>query len=299
MSSYKMSDNYNYSDTLAPHGVLNGVPVLPQTTPEHREEMKAKFNVRPDSDIFIVTYPKSGTTWMQVIIREMLYGNDSPEFAKMKLTHRMPWTDVPEDMKMDELESWPSPRTFKCHHHTPEEMDEIFFKGNRTAKIIYVMRDPRDVAVSLNSHIKSIGFSQFVNESTFDEFHKKFMRNHNEVFYGLWERHVDNWMSKRDEYNILTVKYEDMIEDTAREVKRVADFVGANISLARCEEIAKETSFSSCKKKESEITNDGTGLVNSLLRKGVVGDWVNYFQDQKEAELMEKITEEVYQKHGL
>ena len=65
MSEYKMSDNYNFSDYLVPHGTVNGVAVPFYTTPEFRHEVETKFKLRPESDIFIVTYPKAGTTWMQ------------------------------------------------------------------------------------------------------------------------------------------------------------------------------------------------------------------------------------------
>jgi len=299
MSEFKMSENYEFSTYLVPHGTVNGVAVAFYTTPEFRTQVANNFTLRPESDIFIVTYPKSGTTWMQSIIREMLFGEDPSQLSGMKLTDRIPWTDNPHEMKTDDVESWPSPRAFKCHHHSPEEMDGLFFRGNRKAKIIYVMRDPRDVAVSLYHHIKKMGFSQFVNEATFDEFHKTYMRDKDVVVYGLWEQHVDNWLSARDEYDILVVKYEDMIEDATREVRRVATFLGVDVSEARCGEIAKRTSFESSLNKTTSMFNDESGLFNSLLRKGIVGDWVNNLQDMDEAERMGKLAQELYLKHGL
>ena len=66
MSQYKLSERYNYSDYLFPHGTVNGVAVPFYTTPEFRDEVREKFKLRKD-DIFVVTYPKSGTTWLQGI----------------------------------------------------------------------------------------------------------------------------------------------------------------------------------------------------------------------------------------
>jgi len=119
------------------------------TTPEFRAEFRKDFKLRPESDIFIVTYPKSGTTWMQSILRTMLFTEDTPEWAKMPLAERFPWVDFIPGMSVTDLEKLPDPRVIKCHNHTPQEMDDLIFKGNRKAKIIYMVRDPRDACVSL------------------------------------------------------------------------------------------------------------------------------------------------------
>ena len=72
MTTSKKSENYDYSEYLIPHGSLNRVAVPVYVTPEFRAEFRKDFKLRPESDIFIVTYPKSGTTWMQSILRTML-----------------------------------------------------------------------------------------------------------------------------------------------------------------------------------------------------------------------------------
>ena len=297
MEQYKMSENYNFSDYLFPHGTINGVPVPFYTTPEFRDEIREKFKLRED-DIFVVTYPKSGTTWLQSILKEMLYAGEAEPFSKMTLAERLPWTDNPNSLVLDAIEQWPSPRAFKCHHSTPEEMDDLFFKGVRNAKIIYVLRDPRDVSVSLYHHLKKTGISTFLSTASFDEFHQKLVRDDTVVLYGLWENHLENWLSKRDEYSMLVLKYEDLIEDSAREIGKVAKFIGLDLPAERISAIAEKTSFSSAKKR-TDMFGDDTGLKNSLLRKGVVGDWVNNFQDKQEAEKMGNIAKEIYNKYGL
>ena len=54
--SLKLSENYNFSEDLIAHGTLNGVAVPFFATPEFRNELKEKFKLRPESDVFIVTY---------------------------------------------------------------------------------------------------------------------------------------------------------------------------------------------------------------------------------------------------
>ena len=223
---------------------------------------------------------------------------DPPEFAQMKLDDRVPFTDMSLDFPLDNVDEWPSPRAFKSHHATPAEMDELIFKGNRLAKIIYVLRDPRDVSVSLYHHLRKTGLFKFVNEATFDDFHKQYMRNSDVVFYGLWEKHVESWLSKRDEFNMLVIRYEDMIENSPREIEKVAKFVGLNLTSSRIAEIAELTSFASVTKK-GDFFKDESGVTNSVLRKGVVGDWRNHFQDNEEVEKMKKIVEKLRAKYNI
>ena len=296
--SLKLSENYNFSEHLVAHGTLNGVAVPFFATPEFRNELKEKFKLRPEIDVFIVTYPKSGTTWMQNIVRTMLMNEDPPEFAQMKLDDRLPYTDMSLDFPLDQVDEWPSPRAFKSHHSTPAEMDELVFKGNRSAKIIYVLRDPRDVSVSLYHHLKKTALFKFVNEATFDDFHKQYMRNKETAVYGLWEKHVDSWLSKKDEFNMLVIRYEDMIENSPREIEKVAKFVGLNLSSSRIAEIAELTSFAKVTSK-GDFFKDESGVTNSILRKGVAGDWRNHFQDKDEAIKMGSIAQELYQKYNL
>ena len=128
MTKFKQSENYDYSEYIIPHGTIE-VPVPFFTTPELRTELRKDFQLRPESDIFIVTYPKSGTTWMQNILREMLFPEEAPEWADMPLTDRVPWLDHIRGMPVTELEKFPDPRVFKCHNHSPQEMDDLIFKG--------------------------------------------------------------------------------------------------------------------------------------------------------------------------
>jgi len=250
MTTLKQSENYDYSEYLIPHGSLNGVAIPFFTTPEFRAEFRKDFKLRPESDIFIVTYPKSGTTWMQSILRTMLFTEDTPEWAKMPLTERFPWVDFIPSLSVTDLEKLPNPRVFKCHNHSPQEMDDQIFKGNKKAKIIYVVRDPRDACVSLYHQLQKAGISDWMSKASFTDFFKTYFRDEKVVFYGLWEDHVNNWLSSRNEYDILVVKYEDLIADSCKEISRVADFIDCDLTPVAVSEIAEKTSFGNIKKKE-------------------------------------------------
>ena len=71
------------------------------------------------------------------------------------------------------------------------------------------------------------------------------------------------------------------------------------MSEPSAQDIAVKTSFKSATNNVQNLFKDDTGMTNSLLRKGVAGDWVNNFEDEEEAERMGKIAEELYRKHGI
>jgi len=297
-SPFKRSENYLFSDKFDLRGIINGVPVPFFCTPEFRTEVQVKFQLRPRSDIFIVSYPKSGTTWTQQIVRELLFKNDSEYYAEMMLSNRIPYIDAPSQMQLDVVDQMPSPRVFKAHNNSLEELDDLILKGDRTPKFIYVYRDPRDVAVSLYCHIRGNGLSDFTRNAPFDEFYEKVVRNENEVLYGLWETHLNNWLSKRNELNMLVVNYEAMNKDPRAEIKRIANFLNLAPTEEQIEDVVEKTTLEYMK-KESNVIGNETGVTNSVLRTGTVGDWENHFADKGEAEKMATIAQEVYDKYKL
>ena len=119
-----------------------------------------KFNPRPD-DIFVVTYPRSGTTWMQMILYQ-LTTEGNMNFPHITMV--CPWFErlLKDGAAFDAL---PSPRVFKSHLSYRK-----IPKG--PCKYIYVARDGKDVAVSYyHFHATHIGF-----KGSFDEFFERFLK---------------------------------------------------------------------------------------------------------------------------
>ena len=89
-------------------------------------------------------------------------------------------------------------------------------------KYIYVMRYPKDVAVSCHFH------HLLLPDYDWETFWKKFIEG--EVEYGNYFDHLLSWWSHRDDENVLFMKYEDMKKDLPAAVSQVASFIGADIS---------------------------------------------------------------------
>jgi Sulfotransferase domain len=162
-------------------------------------------------DIFIVSYPKSGTTWLQMIVFQ-LKSRGSEEFEHINdvIPHFEKFI-VPTGKDLHEL---PAPWVFKSH------LAYTWIPKGK-GKYIYVVRDGVDVAWSYYSHHrKYIPFE--LRGRSFAMFFDSFLKG--KVGYGSWFKHVAGWISNREKLDLLLVHYEDLIADLEGEVRRVADF---------------------------------------------------------------------------
>ncbi|XP_035382357.1 sulfotransferase 2B1-like [Electrophorus electricus] len=159
------------------------------------------FKVQED-DVFVITYPKSGTVWMQEIIPLLLNGGDFTPVQTIPNWERVPWLEATPALFVDKMIS---PRAMVSHmpYHL---MPSSFFSSK--AKIIYITRDPRDVLVSSFHFHRMANFLD--NPGTFEEFAAKFLAG--KVFYGKWADHVKSWRNPDIGDRILYIKYEEMIQ---------------------------------------------------------------------------------------
>jgi peroxiredoxin len=218
-----------------------------------------KFVPRAD-DIFIVTYPRSGTTWMQMILYQ-LTTEGKMDFPH--ITTVCPWFErsLKDGKAYDAL---PSPRVFKSHLSYRKVP-----KG--PCKYLYVARDGKDVAVSYyHFYTTHMGF-----KGTFDEFFERFLQG--EVHYGSWFRHVRAWWEHRDDTNVLFLRYEELMDDLPGTLRRIGAFCGLTLAPQRWPDILKRCSFAFMKQHESQFDPLTAMLYeqgfqpNSHLRQGRSG----------------------------
>ncbi|ELU05326.1 hypothetical protein CAPTEDRAFT_128709, partial [Capitella teleta] len=172
---------------------------------------------------------------------------------------------------LQDLESRPSPRLY--HTHLAYNM---LPKGCQQGecKIIYIMRNGKDVAVSFyEMHKMYPPFGYY--SGSWKEFFYAFLKG--EVCFGSWMTHVKGWWEQKDKSHILFVSYEDMIENLPREVKRIVDFLGKEMTPVEIDGIVEKCTFHSMRDNPS-ATYDGLHesidtQKTSFLRKGKVADW--------------------------
>ena len=257
------------ADYVYRHSVVNGITFPPTITQGRIDELK-NFPLRLD-DLFIVTYPKSGTTWVQQIIKQI---RNEGKKVGVKITDAIPWLErtgliLPSGTRAVAM---PSPRSFKSH--TPYHMMPGGPPHSSCAKYIYVARNPKDVAVSLYYHSRAI--KMFEYSGPWDHFFQLFMDG--KVESGLWFDHVLEWWKYKDDANVLFLKFEDMKKDLSGAVKTIANFIG--VQELRHEEIVEQCTFDSMRLNDAvnySWRTDRNAGEPPFLRKGVIGDWRNHF----------------------
>ncbi|XP_007423073.1 sulfotransferase family cytosolic 2B member 1-like isoform X2 [Python bivittatus] len=236
------------------------------------------FQVR-DSDVFNLTYPKSGTTWMQEILT-LIYSNGDPTFSQsVPSWERVPW--VEQKSATQYLENRPCPRLISSH--LPATIfPETFFSSQ--AKAIYTVRDPKDVCVSLYHYAKMSSFLEYRED--FGEFIELFSTG--KILFGSWFDHVKSWLAYKNEKKFLLLVYDEMLKDLRGSVLRICEFLGKNLDPAAVESVVENASFGVMKDNKmvnySLVPEDVMDQkISTFLRKGISGDWKTHFTAEQSA----------------
>lgn len=264
--------------------VYKGVYVPSCLHPPESLKFYEEFSFRPD-DILIATYPKSGTTWTQEIVPLIMSGGDPASVETLPNWDRVPWLEEQRACVLN-LEQRPSPRIFSTHFQY-NMMPPPFFKGK--PKVIYVMRNPKDV---FTSSFHYYGITSFlVNPGPQSEFLHKFLDG--KVMFGSWFDHVKGWLNAEDKERIMYISYEEMIMNLKDSVARIAQFLEKSLDAEVIEKIADRCLFKNM--KQNKMSNyslvpcefmDQTK--SEFLRKGIAGDWKNQLTEA-EAEYFDAV----------
>ncbi|XP_030629938.1 sulfotransferase family 2, cytosolic sulfotransferase 2 [Chanos chanos] len=253
------------------YAVYKGIYVPRDLHPPESLKYYEDFVFRED-DILIVTFPKSGTTWMQEIVPLIVSEGDLTPVHTVPNWDRVPWLEEHRAIILN-LEQKPSPRIFATHYQY-DMMNKSFFKVK--PRVIYVMRNPKDVFTS-SYHYYGMA-SYMVNPGTTDEFLEKFLDG--KIMFGSWFDHVKGWLNAKDQDHISYIAYEDLILDLKGSISKISQFLGKSLSEEVTEKIAYHCTFKVM--KQNKMSNYSLVPVefmdqkkSEFLRKGIIGDWKN------------------------
>jgi hypothetical protein len=184
------------------------------------------FAVYPD-DTFVVSYPRSGNTWTRFLIANLVHTDKEVSFTNIEKL-------IPDTSSQSNraLKTTPRPRIIKTH--------EYF--DHRYPKIIYIVRDPRDVVLSYYDFQRK--YMQIDDGYPLGQYVDDFVSGKLiSIGWGTWGENVASWMytrGKRD--NFLLLRYEDMMRDTSSELVRIAQFMGIDPTADRLQRAIEHSS---------------------------------------------------------
>lgn len=241
---------------------------------------------------WIASYPKSGNTWARILLTAYYRDsyvdvNDLIVQGDNSLSHYQSASAVPITLLDNREKVWLRmaallnhshthkyrPRYIKTHHANAEIHNVRLIPPSMTRSAVYIVRDPRDVAVSFSRHTgKSVDdiITDMANEKHSIGGAEK------EIPHILtsWSYHVKSWGS--EELNATLIKYEDMKADPvlALEMLLVAGGVipnrerakkaAAACELAKLQAQEETAGFIEASKKAGAFFGQGKGWKNEL-----------------------------------
>ncbi|HUC19234.1 MAG TPA: sulfotransferase domain-containing protein [Acetobacteraceae bacterium] len=237
-----------------------------------------------DGDVVVATYAKSGTTWMQQIVSQLLFDGEE----HLDVMQIAPWLEsriFPKEQLLESLEAQQHRRSMKTHLPA----DALVYSPS--AKYIYVARDGRDVCWSLYNHHMNMSDEGLAalneradparprferpSKSVVDYF-REWLEKDGYPFWSFWDN-VRSWWSIRHLPNLLMVHHADLKADLPGEMRRVAEFLDIHVDHTRWPTIVEHCTFDYMRRHGSvnlpRIERMFIGGAASFIYKGTNGRW--------------------------
>ena len=262
-----------------------------------------EFNYR-DDDIIISAYSKSGTTWVQQIIAQLIWNG----VEYINVSEVSPWIDCRFPSKEERLKivDGQTHRRF-LKSHLP--VDTLVFSPK--AKYIYIGRDGRDVLWSLYNHHR-IFKKEVIRDidsvpervapplgdapTSVVDYFRDWLKKDGYPWWPYWE-HILSWWEIKTLPNVMLLHFSNLKGDMPGEIRRIAKFLDIAIDETKWEAILEHCSFDYMKSHASQSVPFGgdifEGGAQSFLHKGVNGRWKDILTtediEQYENEAREKL----------
>lgn len=219
-------------------------------------------------DVFLVSFPKSGNTWMRFLLINYLYNSESQNIVYSDLEQFIPSI---HKSSLASINAIKGKKIVKSH-----------FVDSSYPKIIYLVRDGRDALVSYYYYQKDLrGF-----EGSFEEFYYSKLSSE----AGSWDEHLRAALKyeEQNEKHILFIKFEDLKTDPMANLTKVVSFLGETLDEEKLKFAIERSSFNELKKMQasSGVIIDSKKV--NFFRKGVSQQWTDYFSEEINNDFMEK-----------
>ncbi|MGH3050287.1 MAG: sulfotransferase domain-containing protein [Gaiellaceae bacterium] len=228
-----------------------------------------------DADVVVASYPRSGSTWLTIMLGELLVGEplDEPgvnRTAPMIGRHRAAPALLPG-----------GGRLLRTHDR----------RLARSPRAVYVVRDPRDVAVSYY-HYQHSHRGAFAG--SLSDFVRAFVAGAADN-YGRWDGHVSSWLDRSGDAAL--VHYRDLLRDPEPRLLELLDFLGAPRPPERVAAVARSNAFAEMQRKEDRVRDPAARPEERFVRSGVAGGWRSVLGEQDARAIVDAFGETM-RRHG-
>ena len=273
--------------------------------------------------IWLASYPKSGNTWLRAIISSLMFTNDGK--FNFELIKKIPQFPVEKNFQeftnnfnnINEIKKYwllsqnkinldGKIKFLKTHHLNVKIGGFNFTDQANTCATVYIVRDPRNLVSSISNHFskspqesrdflmspKILGAKEGINNSK---------NGHVVTFIGNWGEHYNFW--KQSSKNFLLIRYEDLLNNTEKELDKLIIFLKKftylKVDELKKENIIKTTSFDSLKIMENNglfIENAVNHIKNqkvNFFNQGPNNKWENLLDKSIKKDLEEKFRNEM------
>ena len=257
-----------------------------------------------DDDIVIGTYGKSGTTWVQQIIAQLLFdGAEGLETAEMS-----PWMDLrvpPKEVKLPLVDAQPHRRFLKTHL----PVDALVF--SEKARYLYIARDGRDVVWSMYNHHSKANDAWYeaLNDTPgrvgppiekpgdcVVEYFNGWLEQDGHPWWPFWEN-IRSWWDIRELPNVMLLHFEDLRQDMPGEIRKIASFLDIPINEDKWDDIVHHCSFDYMKNNATSSVPLGgafwEGGAKTFIHKGINGRWRDRLSDEEVARYEQRAIDEL------
>lgn len=217
-----------------------------------------------DSDVFVVSYPRSGNTWLRYLLTGLVCADREIDYDLVAKTV------IDFYVNKEHLETAAPVRYIKSH--------EPYTK--RYPKVLYIYRDGRDVCGSYYRFYKQFyGYTK-----NFDEFLKSMLNGN--VRFGAWQDHIDSWLSRDHDIPFLAVQYEKMLTGSSETIREISAFLGLDLTDSVIQKALDSSSIGFQMKEFLKNTSGKTIEPPDIKNKQL--KWISEFSPESQDYFFEK-----------
>ena len=258
---------------------------------------------------WFTSYPKSGNTWLRMFINAYVSGfkldiNSAFQFAFNDLTSQIVQITCarPIDKLTFEEQAYYRPATLLNFlnlyatrdialktHHAKIAVNDIPVCPNQLSRgAVYIIRDPRDVAVSFADHLGE-PMDDVIGHMGNVKFALKNKDNLHHVLL-TWSKHVKSWTKMNTNIETIAIKYEDLLEDPHKHFAKILQFLTMPVFKEKLDFAVEETKFENLRAREDEkgfVEVSDNSKSGKFFRVGKAGQWKEVLTEAQVAKIEE------------